>query len=150
MLEAGLYRHTDCNQARAALPAVSSTPLTTADPYQPTNRCYCFCCQLDTALSELSSYSHLAFTSKNGILAVLEHLSHLKGGELVNVCLYRDWCQTSRSAPAHRTRTLLAAYALPSFAWTAVDMSVCTWQHRQRVLVRLAAAASSAGPAPHA
>lgn len=38
-------------------------------------------CQLDSALLDLSSYSHLAFTSKNGILAVLERLAHLKGGK---------------------------------------------------------------------
>jgi uroporphyrinogen-III synthase len=36
--------------------------------------------QLDGALLDLPSYSHLAFTSKNGILAVLERLAHLKGG----------------------------------------------------------------------
>jgi uroporphyrinogen-III synthase len=30
---------------------------------------------------DLSSYSHLAFTSKNGILAVLQRLQQLKGGK---------------------------------------------------------------------
>eukprot|EP00775_Hariotina_reticulata_P009061 gene9061-9231_t len=36
--------------------------------------------QFDAALLQLSSYSHLAFTSKNGILAVLERLTELQGG----------------------------------------------------------------------
>lgn len=39
------------------------------------------CAQLDAALQGLSSYTHLAFTSRNGILAVLERLQHLQGGE---------------------------------------------------------------------
>lgn len=45
--------------------------------------CSCFACtpQLDAALLDLSSYTHLAFTSKNGILAVLQRLQQLKGGE---------------------------------------------------------------------
>jgi uroporphyrinogen-III synthase len=41
--------------------------------------------QLDAALMDLSSYSHLAFTSKNGILAVLQRLQQLKGGKRVVV-----------------------------------------------------------------
>jgi uroporphyrinogen-III synthase len=32
-------------------------------------------------LQQLGTYSHLAFTSKNGILAVLERLAALHGGE---------------------------------------------------------------------
>jgi hypothetical protein len=36
--------------------------------------------QLDAALMKLGSYSHLAFTSKNGILAVLERLAEMHGG----------------------------------------------------------------------
>ncbi|KAF6261973.1 Uroporphyrinogen-III synthase HemD-domain-containing protein [Scenedesmus sp. NREL 46B-D3] len=36
--------------------------------------------QLDNSLQQLESYSHLAFTSKNGILAVLERLAALHGG----------------------------------------------------------------------
>ncbi|WIA22644.1 hypothetical protein OEZ86_009619 [Tetradesmus obliquus] len=36
--------------------------------------------QLDHSLQQLESYSHLAFTSKNGILAVLERLAALHGG----------------------------------------------------------------------
>jgi uroporphyrinogen-III synthase len=41
------------------------------------------CAQLDEALLGLPSYTHLAFTSRNGILAVLERLQHLKGGKHV-------------------------------------------------------------------
>lgn len=36
--------------------------------------------QFDGALLQLEAFSHLAFTSKNGILAVLERLAQLKGG----------------------------------------------------------------------
>lgn len=39
------------------------------------------CLQLDGALQQLDQYTHLAFTSKNGILAVLERLAVLQGGE---------------------------------------------------------------------
>eukprot|EP00882_Tetradesmus_deserticola_P010386 GHRQ01010970.1.p1 GENE.GHRQ01010970.1~~GHRQ01010970.1.p1 ORF type:complete len:177 (+),score=37.96 GHRQ01010970.1:1282-1812(+) len=36
--------------------------------------------QLDDSLQQLGSYSHLAFTSRNGILAVVERLAELHGG----------------------------------------------------------------------
>lgn len=39
------------------------------------------CVELDTALRSLNSYTHLAFTSRNGILAVFQRLDELFGDE---------------------------------------------------------------------
>jgi hypothetical protein len=59
--------------------------------------------QLDDSLQQLGTYSHLAFTSKSGILAVLERLAALHGGEQQQQQHSSRWCSCSSSAsePEH-------------------------------------------------
>jgi hypothetical protein len=91
--------------------------------------------QLDGALLDLSSYSHLAFTSKNGILAVLERLSHLKGGRWDHQCL---------TCIHHSPRISWHIYCLPEvtaeLAWTlhrSASNNISAHEHPAVVIVPL-------------
>eukprot|EP00878_Enallax_costatus_P010631 GHUV01011106.1.p1 GENE.GHUV01011106.1~~GHUV01011106.1.p1 ORF type:complete len:197 (+),score=44.33 GHUV01011106.1:127-717(+) len=48
--------------------------------------------QLDEAIQQLDHYTHLAFTSKNGIIAVLERLEALHGGREAAAAHVRKSC----------------------------------------------------------